>query len=218
MLPRVTFMLPKVTYLLPFLYIYAARLHYQKIRKMKSKSTIKLVQKETEKTVEINIPNEEADDVTAGLLKNNHLRGLYKDYCILNQEFLKYVLSCGLTGKQYTILMFLLSQMDKENKVLINNKMLSDQLKMNEKAVIRDMGKLIKTGIIIRQKLGVSRYEIEINYDMINPYMAFKNKASRENVSAHKKLIEQEKPYIRQTTIEGKVDYINSNGDVFLTE
>ena len=65
---------------------------------MKSKSTIKLTQTETSKTVEFSIPNEEAENVTAGLLKNNHLRGLYSDYCILNQEFLGYIVSLKLSN------------------------------------------------------------------------------------------------------------------------
>ena len=73
---------------------------------MKTNSTIKLTQTETSKTVEFSIPNEEAENVTAGLLKTNHLRGLYSDYCILNQEFLKYVFSSHLPAVQMKIFFF----------------------------------------------------------------------------------------------------------------
>ena len=36
---------------------------------MKSNATLKLTQTETSKTVEISIPNEEAENVTAGIFK-----------------------------------------------------------------------------------------------------------------------------------------------------
>ena len=88
---------------------------------MKSNATLKLTQTETSKTVEISIPNEEAENVTAGILKKNHLRGLYADYCILNQEFLKYITSLKLKPAEYRILFLVMSEMDKENKVLLNN-------------------------------------------------------------------------------------------------
>ena len=40
---------------------------------MKSNTKIKLTQTETSKTIEYDIPNEEAEIVIAGLLKTNHL-------------------------------------------------------------------------------------------------------------------------------------------------
>ena len=43
---------------------------------MKSNATLKLTQTETSKTVEISIPNEEAENVTAGILKKSSKRTL----------------------------------------------------------------------------------------------------------------------------------------------
>ena len=99
---------------------------------MKTNSTIKLTQTETSKTVEFSIPNEEAENVTAGILKKNHLRGLYADYCILNQEFLKYITSLKLKPAEYRILFLVMSEMDKENKVLLNNDLFMKKLKSIE--------------------------------------------------------------------------------------
>ena len=108
---------------------------------MKSKSTIKLTQTEVSKTLEFSIPNEEAENVTAGLLKNNHLKGMYTDYCIVNQEFLRYILSLKLSGIPANILFFFLSQMDKENKILINNQILIKALKTSEPSIIAGLKK-----------------------------------------------------------------------------
>ena len=52
-----------------------------------SKSTTKISATETSRKVEFEIPNNEIGNVTAGIFKVNHLKGLYQDYCILNQEF-----------------------------------------------------------------------------------------------------------------------------------
>ena len=183
-----------------------------------SKSTMKVTATETTKKVEFEVPNNEQKDVTAGLLKNNHLRGMYTNYCILNQDFLLYVISCRLTSIQSRMLFLLMANMDKENKVLINNQILIKELKSSEKSIIEATKKLEQHKIIVRQKLGVSKYEYEIRYDMLNPQMAFKNKSSKENVKAHKALMHQEAPYIKQYTTDGYVDLINSDtGEIFET-
>lgn len=185
---------------------------------MKSISTVKLTQTEVSKTVEFSIPNEEAENVTAGLLKNNHLKGMYTDYCIVNQEFLRYILSLKLSGIPANILFFFLSQMDKENKILINNQILIKVLGVSEPSVIKALKKLEKEKVIIKVKYAMSKYQYEINYDCINPQFAFKNKSSRENVVKHKALMAQETPYIRQYNTDGNVDLINKDtGEVFDT-
>ena len=185
---------------------------------MKSNATLKLTQTETSKTVEFSIPNEEAENVTAGLLKTNHLRGLYSDYCILNQEFLKYITSLKLKPAEYRILFLVMSEMDKENKVLLNNDLFIKKLKISEKSVIEAVKSLVGYKIIVRQKLDVSKYEYQINYDCINPQFAFKNKGSVENITKHKALMSQETPYIKQYNTGGDIDLINSNtGEVFET-
>jgi hypothetical protein len=185
---------------------------------MKSKSTIKLTQTETSKTVEFSIPNEEAENVTAGLLKNNHLKGLYSNYCILNQEFLGYIVSLKLKPAEYRILFFIMSKMDKENKVLLNNHLFIKKLEMTEMTVIQALKRLFEFKILLRQKIDVMRYEYEINYDCINPQFAFKNKSTRENIVKHKTLISQETPYIKQYNTDGNLDLINKqSGEIFET-
>lgn len=184
-----------------------------------SSSKMKVTATETERKVEFEIPQEEAENVTAGLLKTNHLKGMYYNYCILNQEFLTYVVSCNLTAAQSKLLFFLMSEMDKENKVLLNNDLLMKKLNSGEKTIITAIKKLQDLKIIVRQKLGVQRYEYQINYDILNPQLAFKNKASRENVMKHKGLISEQSPYIRQINIYNEVELINSNtGEVFETQ
>lgn len=181
-----------------------------------SKATISLEQKETTRRVTIDIPNNEAEDVTAGILKNNHLRNLYSNFCIINQDFLSYVLSCNLSQAQLKLLVFLISEMDKENRIFINNQILMEKLSISEKTAIDAVKKLTQKKIIVRQKIGVSNYEMRINYDILNPQFLFKNKATRENVTKHRGLIEHLTPYVKQKNIAGGVDLIDSdNGEVF---
>ena len=113
------------------------------MQNMKTNSTIKLTQTETSKTVEFSIPNDEAENVTAGLLKNNHFKGLYSDYCILNQEFLKYIVSSHLTAVQMKMIFLIMAEMDKENKVLLNNDLFIKKLKTTKKSVIEAEKKLV---------------------------------------------------------------------------
>jgi hypothetical protein len=186
---------------------------------MKTNSTIKLTQTETSKTVEFSIPNDEAENVTAGLLKNNHFKGLYSDYCILNQEFLKYIVSSHLTAVQMKMIFLIMAEMDKENKVLLNNDLFIKKLKTTKKSVIEAEKKLVALKVVVKQKLDVMKYEYQINYDILNPQFAFKNKGTKENIDKHKALINQETPYVKQYNIEGDIDLINiQNGEVFETQ
>lgn len=183
---------------------------------MKSNAKLSLEQTETTRKITIDIPNEETEKITAGIIKQNHLRGLYSDYCILNQEFLSYVLSCNLSQAQYKLFIYFISQMDRENKVLINNQLLINKFKLSEPTVISSLKKLVSKGIIIKQKLNVSNYEIQINYDILNPALVFKDKATKENTTKHKNLMSKHLPYIKQLNIYGGIDMINAEtGEVF---
>ena len=182
----------------------------------KSRATISLEQKETTRTVTIDIPNREVEDVTAGVLKNNHLRNLYSNFCIINQEFLSYVISCNLSQAQYKLLIFLISEMDKENRIFINNQILMEKLNISEKTAIDAVKKLTQKKIIVRQKIGVGNYELQINYDILNPQFLFKNKATRENVKTHRGMIEHLTPYIKQKNTNGGIDLIDTDsGELF---
>lgn len=184
----------------------------------KSRAKISLEQKETTRRVTIDIPNDEAESVTAGIFKKNHLRNLYSDFCIINQEFLSYVLSCNLSQAQYKLLVFLMSEMDKENRIFINNQILMEKLSISKKTAIEAVKILTQKKIIVRQKVGVSNYELQINYDVLNPQFLFKNKATRENVENHRGLIEHLTPYIKQKNTSGGIDLIDTDsGEVFHT-
>ncbi len=58
---------------------------------------------------------EQAENLDMTPILKNHLKQgkIYDSFCILNQEFLKYILHCKLTKNEYMILIFLLSYMDK---------------------------------------------------------------------------------------------------------
>jgi len=117
------------------------------------------------------------------------------------------------------MLFFLISEMDKDNKVLMNNDLLMKKLSGSKKTIIEATKKLQDLKIIVRQKLDVHKYEYEIIYDMLNPQLAFKNKSSKENVKKHKALISQETPYIKQYNTDGNIDLINQDtGEVFQTQ
>ena len=75
-------------------------------------------------TYEVDGETMQKADVVA--IPKNHLKQgkMYDDFCILNQEFLKYVLSLNLTVNEYKILLFLLSYMDLENRIIIDAEMI----------------------------------------------------------------------------------------------
>ena len=167
----------------------------------------------------IEIDGHVAAEHDAVMLPKNHLRQgkLYNDYCILNQEFLKYILSIKLTISEYRILMFLLSFMDKENKIIIDSEMIEYHLGINKTHVNKYIKKLEKHKIIYKRNLGYRKgAEVLLNFDVISPHMAFKNKNNHANVHQHKMLMGKDVPYIRQRNISGGIDLINpDSGEVF---
>ena len=182
-----------------------------------SKSTTKISATETSRKVEFEIPNDEIGNVTAGIFKVNHLKGLYQDYCILNQEFLKYVISLNFTAREYKIFLFILAKMDNGNKVLLANQFIADQLGLDETNVSRVINKFVREKIILKKRYGTSKYEVLLNYDVLNPQMVFKGKSSKDNLEMHKAIIAKEGPYVRQSNIFGGVDLVNRDGVIFDT-
>lgn len=169
------------------------------------------------------IEGEDVGNVKTIVLPENHLKQgkLYKDFCILNQEFLKYVISCKLTKTEYNILMFLLAYMDIDNKVIIDAEMIEYHLKIGASNVNKYITKLQEKKIIYKRNLGYRKgAEVLLNFDIISPHMAFKNKNNRENVTKHKVMMQNEPPYIKQkNAFTGLIDYVNPDtGEVFLEE
>ncbi len=141
---------------------------------------------------------------------------LYDDFCVLNQEFLKYLLSLPLTKNDYRILMFLLSYMDKENRIIVDAEMIEHNLGISKTHVNKHITKLEKQKVIYKRNLGYRKgQELLINFDIISPHMSFKNNNGFEAVNHHKQLMRIDPPYMKQRNIEGGVDYINQDGEVF---
>ena len=193
------------------------------MREKRSKATISLEEKETNRTVRIELPEDEIDKLGVGVYAKNYLWNLFADFCILNQEFMSYILSCNLSIAEYKLVLYLLSKMDMDSKVLINNQLIIRDLKMSEPTVIKAIKKLISKKIIIRQKIGTSKYEVHVNYknanlnyDMLNPQMAYKGANEKKQVGYHKKLMNDYPAYSKQYNIEGGIDFINpETGEVF---
>jgi len=117
--------------------------------------------------------------------------------------------------------MFLLSYMDKDNKIIIDAEMIDYHLKIGQSNVNKYIKKLEEYKIIYKRNLGYRKgQEVLINFDIISPHMAFKNPNTRDAVIDHKKLMNSNPvPYIRQlNAFTNEIDYINSEtGEVFHT-
>lgn len=183
-----------------------------------TKSKMTLTETETTRKVEIEIPKNEAENVQAALLKKNHARGLYEDFFTLNQQFMLYVLSIGLRGKEWEVFVWFLARMDYGNKILINQEIIMKQLNLNQSQVSKALKKLRESKVILETKYNIAKYEVSFNYDILNPVAAFKGKASKENIENHKALVKQETPYQKHYNIDGNIDLINGiTGQVFET-
>ena len=188
---------------------------------MSKKGSPKGIKKGLQMTYKFDGEQAETHDVVP--LPKNHLKQgkIYNDFCILNQEFLKYIISCNLTKNEYKILMFLLSYMDKENRIIIDAEMIEYNLNIGSSNVNKYISKLEDKKIIYKRNLGYRKgAEVLLNFDIISPHMAFKNKNNFSNVNEHKKLMNSDVPYIRQKNmLTGATDLINPNtGEVFYEE
>lgn len=164
-----------------------------------------------------------AGDYQAKLLKVNHLKQgkIFSDFCILNQEFLRYIMSLDLTKSDYKILMFLLSYMDKDNKIIIDAEMIEYHLGIGVTNVNKYIKRLEDHKIIYRRNLGYRKgQEVLLNFDIISPHMTFKNPNKQEHVSDHRRLMNSnEVPYIRQVNLfTNEIDFVNGEtGEIFHT-
>ena len=183
------------------------------------------VQKGSKRGFEISYKFEGEDAENFDLIPKpkNHLKQgkIYDDFCILNQEFLKYIMSCKLTKNEYNILFFLLSYMDKENKIIIDAEMIEYNLGISSSNVNKYIKKLQNYKIIYKRNLGYRKgAEVLLNFDIISPHMAFKNRNNFDNVQKHKRIMQNDIPYHRQQNLlTGGLDLINpETGEVFHSE
>lgn len=183
-----------------------------------SKSKVTVTETEKTRSVQLEIPQNEAKNVKAAILKINHSRGLYDDFFTLNQQFMLYVLSTGLKGREWEVFVWFLGHMDYGNKILINQEMIQSKLGLSQSQVSRALKKLRDNKIILETKYNTAKYEVSFNYDILNPTAGFKGKATLENIKEHKALVSQETPYQKHYNIQGGIDLINSGtGEVFHT-
>ena len=165
---------------------------------------------------------EESKEYDVPVIPRNHLKQgkLYDDFCILNQEFLRYIMSVNLSKNEYRILMFLLSYMDTRNRIIIDAEMIEYHLQISCTHVNKYIKKLQESKIIYKRNLGYNKgQEVLINFDVISPHMAYKDKNAFENVSKHKDEMRKDVPYIKQMNMNGNLDYINpSTGEIFHTK
>jgi len=166
---------------------------------------------------------DDVDEYDVYVNHKNHLKQgkIYNDFCMLNQEFLKYILSLKFSKVEYDILFFLLSYMDHQNKIIVDAEMIAYNIGVNQTNVNKYIGKLVKNKIIYKRNLGYRKgVEVLLNFDIISPHMTFKAKNNRENVELHKQIMRaKEIPYIRQANMfHNSIDYINpETGEVFHT-
>lgn len=157
--------------------------------------------------------------------RNNPLKGLYEDYFIINQKFLKYVIARDLTGRQSKILFYLLSEMEHKNKIVTNGRIIGEALGITQNNILNDLKVLEIYGIIFRQKLGMYQTEIGLNYDlvehdMVNPLMGYKGSANSKYIQEHKEKIKGLTPYAEIEQLkEGKIDITDrATGEVLYSE
>ncbi len=164
---------------------------------------------------------DDIDEYDVYVNQKNHLKQgkIYNDFCMLNQEFLKYILSLKLVKSEYDILFFLLSYMDHQNKIIIDAEMISYNTGINQTNVNKYIAKLVQNKVIYKRNLGYKKgVEVLLNFDIISPHMTFKAKNNKENVDTHKQIMRlKEVPYIRQPNMfSNSIDYINpETGEVF---
>jgi predicted transcriptional regulator len=161
----------------------------------------------------ITVDGEEIGDYQPNLKKSNPLRQgkIYEDFCVLNQEFLKYILHCDITKNEYKILLFLLSYMDRDNKIIIDSEMIEYHLKIGASNVNKYVKTLENKKIIYKRNLGYRKgNEVLLNFDIISPHMAYKNPNKQEKVTEHKQLMNAKQvPYQKQTNMFGDVDLVD---------
>jgi hypothetical protein len=171
----------------------------------------------------IKMDGEEIGNYEPRLTKRNHLKQgkIYDDFCFINQEFLKYILSIKLTKNEYSILLFLLSYMDNDNKIIVDAEIIEYHLGIGKTNVNKYISKLEDKKVIYKRNLGYKKgQEVLLNFDIISPHFAYRNPNSQEKVSSHKSLMNiKESPYQKQTNaFTNEIDYINpATGEVFHT-
>jgi predicted transcriptional regulator len=168
----------------------------------------------------ITVDGKEIGDYQPSLKKSNPLRQgkIYDDFCVLNQEFLKYIIHCDLTKNEMKILLFLLAYMDRDNKIIVDSEMINHHLKINRTHVNKYIKRLEEKKIIYKRRLGYRKgNEVLLNFDIISPHMAYKNANKQDKVVEHKQLMNaKQSPYMKQINMFGEVDYVDKDtGEVF---
>ena len=165
------------------------------------------------------------DGEQLNIKRNNPMKGLYEDFFVVNQKFLKYVISRNLTGRQSKVLFYLLSEMEQQNKIVTNGRLIGEALNIRQSHVLDELRKLEEYGIIFRKKLGMYQTEIGLNYDsveydMVSPLLGYKGASNSKQIEEHKGKIQALTPYAEIEELkENKVDIVDKKtGEVLYSE
>lgn len=136
---------------------------------------------------------------------------LYNDFATVNLEFFRWLSMQKLTARKCRILHYLFSKMNFDNRVIITNKEIQEELKIYKTNLSNDLKDLIEKGILLRSKVGIKSYEVRLNLDSIyiNQQAIYKGKRSSQNIKSHKELIERNSPYYLQPDLFGGASIVD---------
>lgn len=151
------------------------------------------------------------------LFVNTEKPHIYNNFATINLDFLKWLITKKLTARKYKIFLYLLTKMNFNNRAVITNRELQDELKIDKGDLSRDLRDLIDKGVLLRSKVGARSYEIRLNYETrlnldsiyINQQAVYKGKRTTQNIKDHKELIERNSPYYSQPDLFGGLSIVD---------
>lgn len=124
-----------------------------------------------------------------------HKRGLYQNFCTINQDFLLYIIECKITGTVRRVLDAMLAYMEKDNLANITAAGIAEITKITSSNVSRSIKELKEKKIIYQENINqINRKEkrYKINYS-INKNMAVKcRQTDKQYIEYHKKEMKEQ--------------------------
>lgn len=115
-----------------------------------------------------------------------HKRGLYENFCTINQNFTKYVGQCNLSKNGYRVLMYMLSYMEKDNLVTLTAANIKNLSGINAGNISKAIKELKEKKIIYQENLNGREKIYKVNYS-INKNMAVKSRQTdKQYLNYHK--------------------------------
>lgn len=104
-----------------------------------------------------------------------HKRGLYENFCTINQNFFLYIVECKLTGTVRRVLDVMIAYMEKDNLANITAADIANISKISKGSISNAIKELIKYKIIFQESQYGREKKYKINYS-INKNMAVKSR------------------------------------------